>query len=52
MWGGTTPNERKEMGFTPQGVCRICSGRFRRFGAYQRYCSDDCRDLRRRKTTG
>lgn len=51
MWGGATPQERRELGYEPRGVCRICGCRFRRHNAQQRYCSDDCRSLRRRVTS-
>lgn len=47
MWGGTTPQERKELGYTPSGQCKMCGCRFRRYNNHQRYCSDECRRVRR-----
>lgn len=48
MWGGATPQERKEMGYVPSGLCKICGCRFRRFNNKQQYCGDECRGQRRR----
>lgn len=47
MWGGTTPEERKRIGYEPRGICRTCGCRFRRLNGQSKYCGD-CRALRRR----
>lgn len=45
MWGGLTPNERREIGYILTALCKRCGCPFRRLTNKNQYC-DDCRGHR------